>query len=301
MQRIILIWLAALWWIAPTVSFGQAQNITPASEPVAQVYETVDGRDLKLYVFAPGQTGGGPRAVLVAFHGGGWNAGDAEWTFSQAQRFAKLGMVGISVEYRLSDGKKVTPLEAVADARESIRWIRRHAAELGIDPNRVAVFGVSAGGHLAVAAAMADDSVSKQEFSSVPNALLLYSPALDLGADRYFQKLLGARADAKKISPDENVRAGFPPAIIFNGDADTMTPVTGAQRFCDRMKQAGNRCELHVYKGLGHLLTPADADPNGPPAADPKARADAYRNADEFLISLGYILKAAEAEKKESH
>jgi acetyl esterase len=286
---------------AASVSFGQAQNAPAPNEPVAHVYETVNGREMKLYVFAPGQTDGGPRAALVAFHGGGWNAGDAEWTFSQAERFARLGMVGISVDYRLSDGKNVTPLEAVADARESVRWIRRHASELGIYPNRIAVFGVSAGGHLAVATAMVDDSVSKQEFSSVPNALLLYSPALDLGADRYFQKLLGARADAKKISPDENVRPGFPPAIIFNGDADTMTPISGAQRFCDRMKRSGNRCELHVYKGLGHLLTPADADPNGPPAADPKARADAYRNADEFLISLGYISKTAETGKKESH
>ena len=70
-------------------------------------------------------------------------------------------MVTVAVQYRLSDQKNVTPLDAMADARAALRWIRDAADSFHIDPKRIAAYGVSAGGHLAVMAAAVDDSLSR--------------------------------------------------------------------------------------------------------------------------------------------
>ena len=84
----------------------------------------------------------------MLFHGGGWTAGSPEWVYDAAKRYAGYGAVAVAAEYRLSDQKTITPLDAMADARDIIRWMRRNAAELGIQPDRIAVYGVSAGGQL---------------------------------------------------------------------------------------------------------------------------------------------------------
>lgn len=73
-------------------------------------------------------------------HGGGWNVGSPEWAYSQARRYAAKGLTAIAVQYRLSDFKAITPLDAMADTRDAIRWIRAHANELRVDPRKVAVY-----------------------------------------------------------------------------------------------------------------------------------------------------------------
>jgi hypothetical protein len=80
---------------------------------------------------------------------------------------------------------------------------------------------------LAVSAALFDDAASNQRVSAVPNALILVSPAVDLEKDNWPQRLLGARANVKTISPVAHVRAGMPPAIILEGSEDTVTPLAG--------------------------------------------------------------------------
>ena len=108
-------------------------------------------------------------------------------------------------------------------------------------------------------------------------------------AFRWFQRLLGGRADARDVSPDEHVRAGLPPTLILQGDVDTVTPLSGASRFCERMQAAGNVCELQVYEGYGHLFTPAGIPDSGVPQPDPEIGAQATARADQFLISLGFM------------
>jgi acetyl esterase/lipase len=71
-----------------------------------------------------------------------------------AKRYAGLGMVAIAGEYRLSDQKSVTPLDSMADVRDLIRWVRTKATDLSVNPHRIAAYGVSAGGHLALSAAV---------------------------------------------------------------------------------------------------------------------------------------------------
>jgi acetyl esterase/lipase len=268
--------------------------LAPAAEqllaPREYVYATAGGVALKAYVFVPaGARPTQPRAAVALFHGGGWAQGEPAWVFSRARRFARLGMVAVAVQYRLSDQKNVTPLEAMADARAAFRWIRAQADSFGIDPRRVAAYGVSAGAHLAVMAAAFDDSLSRAGPSAAPNALVLVSPALALESDTWVQRLLLGRATVQSISPSTNVRRGMPPTLILQGDVDTVTPLAGNKRFCERMREVGNACELQVYGGFGHLFTPAGIPDGGWPQPDSATSADAGVRAERFLASLKFI------------
>lgn len=262
------------------------------AEPDIRTYKTVDGAELKLHVFKPSETATAPRPAMILLHGGGWNAGSPEWTYDRARRYATRGMVAIGVQYRLADFKTITPLDAMADTRDAIRWVRTHAGELGIDPARVAVYGWSAGGQLGLAAMLFDDSPAGA-VSAAPNALVLLSPAVSIASSGYARALLAGRAEPSAISPAEHVRAGMPPIVMFNGDQDLVTTIGGARRFCDAVTGAGGRCELHVYPGVGHLLTrklDREAQEMGPFDPDPKTIADTLAKGDAFLESLGYLV-----------
>ena len=268
--------------LAQTGNAGDAQ-------PDAYTYERVGGKGMKAYVFEPPHGDyGKPRAAMLVFHGGAWNHGSAEWTFGQARYFASLGMVGISVDYRLANGDTVTPFDAAEDARAAVRWARSQAALLNIDPKRIGAYGESAGGLLAAATAITEESPTKGELSAVPNALVLVSPALNVEKSARFLALAGKRQDIASIELGEHVRRGLPPTIILTGAMDAAIPPAPLAEFCEKMKQAKNRCELEIYPGVGHMLEP----PEGTGATKEEAtktRYDAYLKADQFLASMGYI------------
>ncbi len=253
--------------------------------PRLLTYKTVAGVALKAHVFEPAQLSNEPRAAIVLFHGGGWNSGDGTWVYPSAQRFAKLGMVAVAIDYRLSDEKSVTPIEAMEDARDAIRWVRAQAPTLRIDPKHVAAYGVSAGGHLAASTAM----VPKVDPTSMPDALVLYSPAIAIADSGWARKLLLGRAKPEEISPDQFIRAGLPPTLISQGQEDTMTPFGGAMVFMRHMKATGNVCELRRYSGVGHLLTRNLDEQEWGFDPDPVARMDAYRAEEAFLASHGFL------------
>ena len=262
----------------------------PIGEPAEHVFSAPGGVELKAYVFSsPLQKGSEHRPGIVVFHGGGWAMGEPAWAFSRARHFAERGMVAVAVQYRLSDQKSVTPVEAMSDARAAIRWMRSEARSLGIDPKRIAAYGWSAGAHLAASAAIFDDAPPAAQLSAAPDALILVSPAVSLTSDSWFQRLLGDRGNARDYSPDEHVRAGLPPALILQGSSDTVTPLPGVRRFCERLRAAKNACELHVYDGFGHLFTPAGIADDGDPKPDPATASDALTRADRFLTSLGFM------------
>ena len=259
-------------------------------QPKTYVYREVDGQKLNAFVFMPtGTPARKPASAILLFHGGGWHVGSAEWTFASARRFAALGMVAIAVDYRLTEGK-VTPIEALDDTCAAFRWAREHATELKIDPHRVAGDGVSAGGQLVAAAATVGcPGIKGKGASTKPDLLLLWSPALDLAADGWFRKLLQGRANPSDLSPVEHVGPSTPPTIIVQGDKDTLTPLSGAQRFCDQMAKSGRVCKLIVYPGVGHLLTRNLANQEDDFDPDPKARADGVSQQERFLREQGYL------------
>jgi acetyl esterase/lipase len=253
------------------------------------VYAVRDTVNLRAHVFSPSPKPTEPLAAIIVFHGGGWHIGEAQWAFPAAQHFTRMGMVGVAAQYRLSDQKTITPLEAMADARSVIRWTRSHADSLGVDPDRIAAYGWSAGAHLATCAAIFDDADPGSQISCSPNALILESPAVSVIGDGWFRRILLGQADVRDVSPDEHVRGGLPPTLILQGDVDTVTPLAFAERFWRRMREAGNRCDLQVYEGYGHLFTPMGIADNGRPQPDQEIEADAMSRADEFLRSLGFV------------
>ena len=224
-----------------------------AQEPVfATEACPCQGADIALRILEPDDERTG-RPAIVLFHGGGWSEGEAAWMDGLAARFVEHGLVALSVDYRLSrDG--VTPFDAVADSRNAIRWVRDNADRLGIDPTRVAALGTSAGAHLAASAAVFDERWGNAT-SGAPDLLVLRSPAIAVADSTWFQRLAGGTAQAAALSPDLHVRAGLPPMLLLQGDADNVTPAAGARTFCQRVEQAGGTCELELYPGVGHLFT----------------------------------------------
>ncbi len=266
-MRIIL---AALIWCCSVAAAPAQTEQAPRIERLA----SEDGAIFEAHVFEPAASQR-PRGAIVLLHGGGWVAGDATWVYPRARRFAELGLVAVAVDYRLGN-----PRLATADARSAIRWLRTGA--LNIDPNRIAAYGVSAGGQLSVSAAQGDDAVAR------PNAIVLVSPALDLERDGWFARLAGVEA-ALQLSPLSNVRAGQPPMLILQGDVDSETPLPGAQRFCSAMREAGNACTLKVYQGYGHLFTPAGINDRETPQPDPAISATAAAFGEAFLRQQGFM------------
>ncbi|MBI1753090.1 MAG: alpha/beta hydrolase fold domain-containing protein [Acidobacteria bacterium] len=262
----------------------------PVSEPRRMPYKSVAGAPLWAHVFLPPSDTPQPRPAVVLFHGGGWNSGDATWVYPAAQRFARLGLVAVAIDYRLADEKAVTPLEAMEDARDAIRWTRSQAKSFHLDPARVVAYGVSAGGQLAAAAALQGRKPGVAPAAQDrPDALVLYSPAVAIAQSGWVRRLLLGRAMPESISPDAFVAPGAPPTYISQGVDDTVTPFLPALLFSRRMKAAGNVCELKPYSSLGHLLTRKLDEQEWGFDPDPVARLDAWGSEEAFLARLGYV------------
>lgn len=269
-------------------------QVLPAQQaplpPRLETYKQVDQVELKAHVFEPPAPTEGRRPTVLLFHGGGWNSGDGTWVYPAARRFAALGLVAIAIDYRLADGKSVTPLEAMADTRDAFRWARSQSARLRIDPKRVAGYGVSAGGHLVSAAALIGKAPNLPvEAQERPDALVLYSPALGISDSVWVRRLLLGRATPETISPDAFVAAGMPPTFISQGDEDTVTPAAKAVPFARRMRALGNICELQRHSGLGHLLSRKLDEQEWQFDPDPMARTAAWRAEEAFLARHGFL------------
>ena len=192
------------------------------------------------------------RPCIVFFFGGGWTGGNTNQFYAQSQYLASRGMVAVCAQYRRAL-KNTKPVWCVEDARSCIRYLRKHAPELGLDTNRIAAGGGSAGGHLAAATATISAFDCKDDdltVSAVPDVLVLFNPVFDNGPKGVGHDRLGA--DYKKFSPIDNLDGKQPPTIVFLGDCDKHLPVASAKRYEKTMKAKGNVCKTCIYEGKGH-------------------------------------------------
>ena len=279
-----LTFIVALLLLGPAGLLAQSDQPEPS---ITRVYREIGGTSLHAYLFLPPGNRENKANSILLFHGGGWSVGAPEWTFTAARRFADSGLVAVAIEYRLSKGS-ITPVDAVADACAAFAWIRQRAAEFHLT-GRVAGYGLSAGGHLVAATV----TIGCPDSSSGPDALLLWSPALDLVDDRWFNTLLQGRATASDLSPARHVRRSTPATSIIHGEKDTLTPLTGVKRYCTALAAVGRKCDLHVYPGVGHLLTRNLANQESDFDPDPAARADGIAQQLRFLRSLGFVPEEA--------
>lgn len=258
----------------------EIKGITPDK---VVTYKRIGEVELKLHVFnPPGLKASDKRPAIVFFFGGGWVGGSPTQFFPHCRYLSSRGMVAVSAEYRVLKKHGTTPKECVEDGKSAVRWLRQHARELGIDPNRLAAGGGSAGGHVAAAAGTLkgfDRPDEDKNISSKPNALVLFNPVFDNGPGGWGHAKV--KDYWKSISPMHNIDKAAPPTIVFLGTKDKLIPVETARKYRELMQKAKVRCDLHLYKDRGHGFFNYRGDIK-----------DYYltvTEADKFLASLGYL------------
>ena len=274
--------LDASWTPTPgTARSDESSN--PGGETL--LYKRAGDRDLKLFVDRPkGWQATDKRPAIVFYFGGGWVGGSPTQFLKQSQYLATRGMVGFRVEYRtIPKGDKGPPIVCCADAKSAMRWVRAHAGELGIDPDRIAAAGGSAGGHLAAFTALVnglDDPKDDLKVSCKPNAVVLFNPVFNNGPGSWGHERLADRY--REFSPAHNITKDAPPTVVFLGDQDKLIPVAELRDFEALMKKAGSRCDAHVYPGAGHGFFNRDT-------AKGAWFTLTLRETDKFLCSLGWL------------
>jgi beta-galactosidase len=246
----------------PRANAEEVSYLTPAAELLQaaeqMVYKKTPQEDLRLYVLRPAGKSAKPLPAIVYFTGGGWVNGTADAMIPNAEWYRAQGIIGIVADYRVKNRHGTTPMECVKDAKSAIRYVRKHAQELGVDPNRIIAAGGSAGGHIAAATILPGNDEPDEDLSvsSCANALALHNPVTGLG---WRKDHFGAHPD---VSPILGVRPGWPPTILSNGTDDTTTPYNFAQEFTAKMKAAGNACELITVTNAEHSCDWPATNPN---------------------------------------
>jgi acetyl esterase/lipase len=211
--------------------------------------------------------------TLIFYHGGGWIGGTKEASFMSIMPWLEMGWNVVNVEYRMA---RVAPAPAgVEDALCALRFVVAQAKTYGVDTNRLVVSGESAGGHLALAAGMIPASAGFTSIcaaggftaseNAVPKvaAIINWYGITDLNdmlagpnARSYAVQWLGGSANrndvAKSVSPLTYVRAGLPPILSIQGDADPIVPYSQNVRLRDALTKAGATNELVTVPGGGH-------------------------------------------------
>ncbi len=234
------------------------------------VYGERHGKPLLLDVIRPAKPNGLGVALMVS---GGWRSeepGDAPtWIMSPLLRRGYT----IFAIYHISQ-PEATVMEIIADVNRGLRYVRHHARDYGIDPERIGVTGGSAGGHLSLMLATrggpgppnAEDPVDRE--SSAVQAVAIFYPVTDLlnlgastenlgdgGPPKSFVNSFGPEAsdmDAWKqigrdCSPIYHISSSLPPTLIYHGDADTLVPLEQSEWFRDRAAELGHDVEIVVH------------------------------------------------------
>lgn len=242
-----------LRFFAPLFLLSQILVADPSS---IQTYKKIDGHELKLHIFNPeGHKATDKTPAIVFFFGGGWNGGSPKQFYPQSKALAAKGMVAISAEYRVKSKHKATPMNCVQDGLSAIRWVREHAKELGINPDKLAAGGGSAGGQVAAATGTTKGLDEKSEdlsVSSKPNALVLFNPVFDNGPGPGGWGHDRVKAYWEKFSPLHNIGKDSPPTIVFLGTGDHLIPTATAEKYRRAMEKAEARCDIHLYEGSTH-------------------------------------------------
>jgi acetyl esterase/lipase len=284
--------LALLALVAQPVSAQRGDyppNMTGAQE---RVYKKAGDVELKLYIYQPDDhKSDDRRPAIIFFFGGGWTNGSPEQFAPHSKYLASRGMVAIVADYRVASRHQVKAVDCVRDAKSAVRWVRAHAKELGIDPDRIAAAGGSAGGHLAAATATLtefDEPSEDAAVSSRPNAVVLFNPVLSFDpkvADPTEPRIANFKmarlgVEPPRLSPAEHIDAKTPPALLMVGSKDFL--IGGDRQFMDRMKAAGARCDFDLYEGRTHGFF--NYRQNGTPDF-----IKTTESMDRFLTSLGYL------------
>lgn len=249
------------------------------------VFSRVGGIDRLVDLYLP--EGTGPFPAVIYLHGGGWRFGDRRLGPDLSRHFASQGYAMVSIDYRLS-GEALFPA-AVIDTKTAVRWLRTHAADYNIDPNRIAYLGSSAGGHLAALAALCQTDFASEEWAGVSEAVQVvvegYGPTdlSQIDAHRDPDALPGTDPESAHLPPSKPLsdpasleaqfiggpipdmpqvvaranpcnytRKDAPPFLILHGDYDSAIPLHQSRLLHNALRSAAAQSTLGVVHGKGH-------------------------------------------------
>jgi len=266
------------------------------------VYKTIGDVKLHLHIFRPTKQKVNAPAI-VFFFGGGWRSGTPKQFEQQCRYLASRGMVAMTAEYRIRNLHGTPATACVEDGKSAVRWMRAHAKKLGIDPNRIAAGGGSAGGHVAACTGVIAGFEAKGEdgrMSSVPNAMVLFNPPCVLAPVPIRKDFLndanlaGLRermgVAPRELSPWHHVHKGQPPTLVLHGEADPTVKFWTAKVFVEKMQLSNNAAELAAYPGEAHGFFNYGRRGN-------KMFIATMRRTDEFLAKLGWLKGKPSIEK----
>ncbi|MBN1911675.1 MAG: alpha/beta hydrolase fold domain-containing protein [Pirellulales bacterium] len=232
-------------------------------------YGRAGDRALKLDLVRPKKTSDKPRPAIVFIHGGGWQGGNKSGGVGRLTPLVAGGdYVGASVGYRLS-GEAIWPAQ-IHDCKAAIRYLKANADKLGIDPNRIGVWGTSAGGHLVDmlgttgdVAALEGDNGSAGQSSRVACVVSFFGPTdlRGLGGGGHARgpvtKLLGGPVSehpeaAASASPITHVTKDDCPFLLVHGTDDPLVPLAQSETFHKALRAAGVDSTLLTVQGGGH-------------------------------------------------
>ena len=238
-------------------------------------YGKVGGVELKLDVIRPKAERTEPRPCIVWIHGGGWQNGNKNSGLGRLAAFVASGdYVGVSVGYRLTDVAS-WPAQ-IEDCKAAIRYVRANAQKLGIDPDKIGVWGSSAGGHLVSLLGTSGDVKELEGSNGTPNVSSRVSCVVDYCGPSDFllfgldsprmnepgqpvYKLLGGplkenETFAKQASPVTHVTRDDPPFLIVHGTDDRTVGLAQAERLYKAQKEAGIDTTFIKIVGGGHAI-----------------------------------------------
>ncbi len=225
-----------------------------------------EGRAERADLYLPREEKGRRAPAVVMIHGGGWTGGEKRATreINIGTNLALHGYVAMSIDYKLSKGGSVSWPQNLHDCKTAVRWLRKNAERLGVNPDKIGVIGGSAGGHLASMVALTgpadglDPAGPYGEFSCrVQCGVDLYGPAdlLERGEAKWLGK---TRAEDpglyRKASPVSYADKSDPPILILHGTADTTVDLKQSELLAAALTRAGTKHEFLIIEGAPHTF-----------------------------------------------
>lgn len=208
------------------------------------------------------------RPAVIIFPGGGYSFVSEREAEPIAMKYLSMGFSAFILNYSVSPSVYPT---ALLEAMYSIRYIRENAEELGINPDKIAVVGFSAGGHLAASVScfwnepFISEALGIKSDMLKPNAAVLSYPVISSGSCAHidsFKSLLGKRFGApelmQKLSLENSVNANTPPSFLWHTFEDGLVPVQNSLLYASALQNADIPFELHIYQHGGHGLSLAN-------------------------------------------
>jgi len=259
------IWFSLL---LSTCFCSQALDAAEIEVETGVEYSNPDDQHLQLNIAYPKESTE-LRPAVLCIHGGGFRAGKRESYDGLIRKLAERGYVAATVTYRLAP--KYQFPAAIYDVKAAVRWLRAHAAQYKLDPNRIGVVGGSAGGHLAQFLGVTGgvqqfegDTGNPDQSSGVACVVNYYGPSdftksygKSVDAHEVLPLWLGGNVEQERLrhiqsSPLNWVTPEASPTLFLHGTEDKYVALEQAEWIHDRMTQAGVESKLIVLKGAGH-------------------------------------------------